>query len=239
VSFLRRLPAGWSTATISDLITERGTFSDGDWIETEDQDPNGDVRLVQLADIGDGRFLDKSRRYLTQQKALELRCTFLEPGDVLVARMPDPLGRACIFPGDSKRAVTAVDVCIVRSGTEQIDRHWLTNVFNAPQFRVQVAALQSGSTRKRISRKNLATISFPVPPANEQVRIAEKIEELLSDLDASIAALQRAREKLKRYRAAVLKAAVEGKLTAEWRNSNPPSESAAKLLERILVQRRK
>ena len=76
-------------------------------------------------------------------------------------------------------------------------------------------------------------------PLHEQHRIVAKIEELFSDLDAGVAALKRAKANLKRYRAAVLKAAVEGKLTEEWRAKNPPKEPAAKLLERILKERRK
>jgi type I restriction enzyme S subunit len=230
---------GWTTATIAELVNEAGVFCDGDWIETEDQDPNGDVRLIQLADIGDGYYLNKSNRFLTSKKATELRCTYLATGDVVIARMPDPLGRACIFPGDDKAAVTAVDVCIVRTGTSKIDHRWLKTFINAPQFRAKVAALQSGSTRKRISRKNLATIHLPVPPTNEHIRIAEKVEELFSDLDAGVAALERARANLKRYRAAVLKAAVEGKLTEQWRKEHPDVEPAGKLLERILAERRK
>ncbi|MDM2059987.1 restriction endonuclease subunit S, partial [Mycobacteroides abscessus] len=96
---------------LADLLSD-GLFVDGDWVESKDQDPDGDVRLIQLADVGDGVFRDRSSRFLTSEKAKELRCTFLEPGDVLVARMPEPLGRACIFPGVGQPAVTAVDVCI-------------------------------------------------------------------------------------------------------------------------------
>ena len=58
---------------------------------------------------------------------------------------------------------------------------------------------------------------MPVAPLPEQQRIVAKIEELFSDLDAGVAALERVRANLKRYRAAVLKAAVEGRLTADWR----------------------
>ena len=50
--------------------------------------------------------------------------------------------------------------------------------------------------------------------------------------------MKRAKANLKRYRAAVLKAAVEGKLTEEWRTKHPAKESASKLLERILKVRR-
>ncbi len=67
----------------------------------------------------------------------------------------------------------------------------------------------------------------------------EKLEELFSDLDAGIAALERARANLKRYRAAVLKAAVEGRLTEKWRAAHPDADPAGKLLERILAERRK
>lgn len=102
-------------------------FVDGNWIESKDQDPDGEVRLVQLADIGIGRFLDKSRRYLTADTAQRLGCTFLESGDVLIARMPDPIGRACIFPGVRQPAVTAVDVCIVRTDPLVLDSKYLVN----------------------------------------------------------------------------------------------------------------
>ena len=113
---LHELPERWALATINDLIGQGGIFTDGDWVESKDQDPSGDVRLIQLADVGDGVYLDKSSRFLTAKKSCELKCTYLGPGDVLIARMPDPLGRACIFPGDPKTSVTAVDVCIARTG---------------------------------------------------------------------------------------------------------------------------
>ena len=233
------LPTGWEQGVIGDLVGSEGEFTDGDWVESKDQDPYGEVRLIQLADVGDGRFLNKSARFLTGAKAKALNCTFLRAGDVLVARMPEPLGRAAIFPGDEKRSVTAVDVCIVRPGTDEISNSWLVHAINSPQFRGDVAALQSGSTRKRISRGNLASVALRIPPTREQKRIADKCDELLSDLDGGIAALQRALERLKLYRAAVLKAAVEGRLTETWRAAHPDFEPAEKLLERILAERRK
>ncbi|MBQ1783953.1 MAG: DUF559 domain-containing protein [Gammaproteobacteria bacterium] len=217
------IPKGWVTATIPDLIGIEGVFVDGDWVESKDQDQNGDVRLIQLADIGDGRYVDKSNRFLTHTKAMELGCTFLRHGDVLIARMPDPLGRACIFPGDKRRAVTVVDVCIVRGCPEHFDHSWLMYFINSSAFRADIHSLQSGSTRKRISRGNLSTLKLPVPPRAEQTRIVAKLEELLSDLDAGVAELKAAQKKLGQYRQSLLKAAVEGALTAEWRARQSPS----------------
>ena len=90
----------------------------------------------------------------------------------------------------------------------------------------------------------LAELSFPLPPSTEQIRIVEKLEELLSDLDAGVAELKAAQKKLGQYRQSLLKAAVEGALTAEWRAAQKVGagdtvpETGAQLLERILTERR-
>jgi len=157
---------------LADVAGDSGLFLDGDWIETKDQDPNGDVRLIQLADIGVGEYLDRSSRFLTSEKAAELKCTFLQPGDVLIARMPDPLGRACIFPGDPRPSVTAVDVCIVRPDPSEVDAAWLKWAINSARLRAELDRFATGTTRKRISRKNLGKIPLQLPPLSEQRRIA-------------------------------------------------------------------
>lgn len=232
------LPSGWAFARLPDLVAVDGLFVDGDWVESKDQDPDGDVRLIQLADVGDGRYSNRSNRYLSREKAIELGCTFLAPGDVLIARMPEPLGRACLFPGDRRLAVTVVDVCVIRGKPEHFDSAWLMYFVNSPACRTAIYSLQSGSTRKRISRGNLSTINLPAPPRAEQTRIVAKLEELLSDLDAGVAELKAAQKKLAQYRQSLLKAAVEGALTTEWRARQTPDETGAQLLARILTERR-
>ena len=82
-------------------------------------------------------------------------------------------------------------------------------------------------------------VPIAVAPSSEQSRIADALDELFSDLDAGTAALEKARDKLKLYRASVLKAAVEGALTADWRVRHPQVEPASELLKRILVERRR
>jgi type I restriction enzyme, S subunit len=203
------LRPGWSTGTIDALVGKGGIFTDGDWVESKDQDPAGDVRLIQLADVGEGVFRDRSRRFLTGAAAERLGCTFLQTDDVLVARMPDPLGRACLVPMLSGPSVTAVDVCIVRTG-DGVNSRWLMWALNAPAVRSQIAALQSGTTRKRISRKNLATIALPVPPAAEQRRIVAAIEEQFSRLDAADRALERATRTLRGLRTASVDLPMDG-----------------------------
>jgi type I restriction enzyme S subunit len=195
---VKDLPRGWTHSTISDLVSVDGFFGDGDWVETKDQDPDGEVRLVQLADVGDGTFLDRSSRFLTATNAVNLRCTMLREDDILIARMPHPLGRACIFPGSTRPCVTVVDVCIVRLGSVGPEPKWLMHIINAPQMRCAITALQSGSTRQRISRTNLACIRIPVPPVAEQLRIVAEIERHFTRIDPSCVALKASSKKLDR-----------------------------------------
>ena len=236
------LPPGWKRLPLENLLPRESVFADGDWVESKDQDPAGDVRLIQLADVGDGVYRNKSARFLTSQKARELRCTFLESGDVLVARMPDPLGRACIFPGDSRASVTVVDVCIIRPGRSGPEPRWLAWFLNCPQVRAQIAALQAGTTRKRISRSNLSTVELNVPPKPEQLRIVAEIEKQFTRLDAGVDALKRLQAHLKRYRATVLVAATEGRLVPSEaslaRRAGRVYEPGSDYLRRLLRARR-
>ena len=190
-------------------ITIDGLFCDGDWIEKKDQDPNGEVRLIQLADIGDGYFKDVSNRHITTKKAEELGCTYLEKGDILIARLPDPLGRACIFPFAGK-FITAVDVAIVRIRNKNIDKKYMLNLINSIEFRKQIKRYESGTTRKRISRKNLGRIEFNLPDISVQKKCVTAIEESLSSLDNAVETLNKTKEQLAVYRQAVLNEAFEG-----------------------------
>lgn len=217
------LPNGWSWAKIDDLIGPSGVFVDGDWVESKDQNPEGDIRLIQLADIGDGFFRDRSDRYMDYSKAIELNCTFLEKDDVLVARMPDPLGRACLFPFSEKtKYVTVVDVAIIRPGHELALPKLIMFFINSPQFRNSINELQSGTTRKRISRGNLSTIEFPFPPLPEQHRIVDKLERLFARLARAEAAFAAAETALERYRQSMLNEAFkaedeDGNLKEGWK----------------------
>lgn len=214
---MSKLPPGWAWATLPDLVGVHGIFSDGDWVETKDQDATGDVRLTQLADIGEGLWRNRSQRYMTTKAADRLGCTYLTSGDVLIARMPDPLGRACLFPGDPRPCVTAVDVCIVRPGRSSVDRRWLMWWLNTPQMRVEVLARQAGTTRKRISRKNLAAIMMPIPPLAEQRRIVAAIEQQLSRLDAADQTMERGARQISRLQKSVLVSIIPDELPAHWK----------------------
>lgn len=230
---LRDLPEGWARAPLPSLHADGGFVRDGDWVESKDQDSAGGIRLTQLQDIGDGVFRDRSRRFMNEEQVARLRCTLLERGDVLVARMPDPLGRACVFAGLPTPSVTAVDICIIRLKDGACDPGWLAHCLNSPPVRLTISRLQSGSTRKRISRANLCTIPLPLPPLLEQFRIRQELDRVLSlieDLELSVVAQV---QRCARLRQAVLNWAFSGLLV----DQDPADEPASRLLERIRVER--
>ena len=86
--------------------------------------------------------------------------------------MPDPLGRCCVFPGDPMPCVTVVDVCVIRPNRHKVDNRYLMHVINAPHGRRGIARHITGTTRQRVSRRNLGKIKIPLPPLDQQKRIA-------------------------------------------------------------------
>lgn len=217
---MKSFPTGWVRAPLKSLLSSDGLFSDGDWIESKDQDPNGTIRLLQLADIGDGYFINKSSRFVNKEKFVALNCTELHAGDVLIARMPDPLGRACLLPEISHSCITVVDVAVFRTGKEGVSNKWLVNTINSPQLRAFMETNSSGTTRKRIAKGKLADMELPVPPLSEQKRIADKLDALQTRVDECRDHFGRIPLILKRFRQSVLAAAFSGRLTENWRNKS-------------------
>lgn len=176
------VPDGWEATT---LAAACDFFTDGDWVESKDQNPDGEVRLIQLADIGDGLFQDKSSRFLTAEKARELRCSMLETNDLLIARMADPIARCCLFPGLDQPAATVVDVAIARA-REGVDQRFLSYAVSNRPFRELALGAASGTTRSRISRSNLGALPILLPRLDEQRQIAE----VLRSVDDAISAVR-------------------------------------------------
>ena len=236
---MSKLPVGWRTMTLTQLAGPNGLLSDGDWIESKDQDPSGNIRLTQLADIGDGKFINKSRRYVNKETACRLRCTFLEPGDVLIARMPDPLGRACILPDIGQPAITAVDVFIWRPDGSAAELQWLMYAVNSPDVREKLQDEAGGTTRQRVAGGKLKNLAIPTPPLPEQRRIVVKLDSLTGCTARARDELGRIPKLIQNCREAILAAAFRGELTREWRETKGSEQSARIQLLAIREQRQR
>ncbi|MDD5581389.1 MAG: restriction endonuclease subunit S [Methylobacter sp.] len=192
------LPKGWMQTSIGKLTEFNSLFSDGDWVESKDQDVKGKNRLIQLADIGDGVFIDKSARFMNDEQFSRLNCTNLKKGDILIARMPEPLGRACLFPLDNGNFATVVDVAILR--TPNADHYWLMTIINSQAFRKQIELNAVGTTRTRIPRKELSKIKLIAPPLTQQ----QKIARILSTVDTVIEKTEAAIAKYKAIKSGMM-----------------------------------
>lgn len=98
----------------------------------------------------------------------------------------------------------------------------------------------SGVQHPRVNFNTVSQFGIALPPFQEQQRIVSKIEQLFTQLDAGVEALNKIKKQLKPYRQSVLKSAFEGKLTQEWREKHKHElEPASELLERVKQDRKK
>ena len=235
------LPPGWIELEFGDLFSQPGNdIVDGPFgsnLKASEYASAG-IPIARLQNIDRNRFVAKNIQYVTDEKAEELaRHTFV-PGDILITKLGDPLGKACLTPSSIPRGVLVADVVRARLTHPWVNRHFLSYQINADNIVEQFKDQTKGTTRPRVNLTKIRTLKARLCPLPEQTRIVAKLEELLSDLDAGVAELKAAQKKLGQYRQSLLKAAVEGALTAEWRAKNTPSETGAQLLERILLERR-
>ncbi|AMK75602.1 MULTISPECIES: restriction endonuclease subunit S [Methylomonas] len=156
----------------------------------------------------------------------------VEPSDLLIGMDGD---FNCGY-WKAQRSVLNQRVCKITPNEFFYDKRLLA--YALPGYLAAINANTPSVTVKHLSSKTIGEINLPLPPRSEQTRIVEKLEELLSDLDAGVSELKAAQKKLVQYRQSLLKAAVEGALTAEWRKTHQPEETGAQLLARILKQRR-
>jgi len=159
-------------------------FADGDWVETKDQSDRG-IRLIQTGNVGRLNYIDKvgRARFITDKTFKRLNCTEIFPGDILISRLPDPVGRACILPKLGTRTITAVDCTIVRPNNKIIIDKFFLYFTESLDYYSQVNSKLSGTTRQRISRSNLAEIKISLPPLPIQKKIVKKIEELFGKIN--------------------------------------------------------
>lgn len=239
------LPLGWLEVEFSDLFSlpcddiVDGPF--GSNLKAREYVNEG-VPIVRLQNIDRNQFVAKNTKYVTREKAEELARHAFVPGDMLITKLGDPLGKACLAPASIDKGVLVADVVRARITHPWVDRRFLCYQINADNIVEQFKDQTKGTTRPRVNLTKIRALRARLCPLPEQIRIVEKLEELLTDLDAGVAELTAAQEKLVQHRQSLLKAAVDGSLTTQWRaecsQRGAAVETGAQLLARILSERR-
>jgi type I restriction enzyme S subunit len=205
---------------------------------------SGDIPWITPADLSGYtlKFISAGARSITQVGLDNSGAKVLPAGAVLFSSRA-PIGYV---------AIAANPVSTNQGFKSFVLRDRLTSDFvyyylqHAKKLAVEMA---SGTTFLEISGKKAAQIPIPIAPLPEQRRIVAEIEKQFTRLEAGVAALRRVQANLKRYCAAVLKAACEGRLVpteAELQKSEVKGqktkarfETGEALLARILTERRK
>ena len=164
----------------------------------------GEIPWLTPADLSGytGKYISHGARNLTRQ-GYDSCSTHLMPAGTVLLSSRAPIGYV---------AIAKNEICTNQGFKSIVPKAFVNSEFLYYQLKSLKNTLQnlgSGTTFKELSAKKLATVQVVIPSLEEQKSIVSKIEELFSRLDASVAELQTAKEKLKVYRQAVLKEAFD------------------------------
>ncbi|MDE2982012.1 MAG: restriction endonuclease subunit S [Gemmatimonadota bacterium] len=220
---MRALPKGWAEVELGEVWHESRARARPDAITRTDyiglEHVEGGTNRITGAGRSDG---------------VKSAVAVFSEGDVLYGRLRPYLNKV-IRPSFAGVASTEF---LVFKESQALVNGLLMRLLSSSDLVAYASANSAGVNLPRISAKRLAEYRFGLAPLPEQHRIVAKIESLFARLDEGVSALKRAETNLERYRASVLKAAVEGRLTQQWRKENPPEETGEDLLRRILAKRR-
>jgi type I restriction enzyme S subunit len=239
------LPDGWKWMPLEELMdSPKQDIVDGPFgsnLKASEYVDEG-IPIARLQNVDRNAFVHKNIKYVTRKKADGLSRHTFRPGDILITKLGDPLGEACIAPSSIEHGVIVADLVRVRPAEKKVDRRYLTYAINSPLVARQFEKHTKGTTRPRVNLGMIRQLPIPVAPRDMQAGVVAEIEKQFSRLDEAVANLKRVKANLKRYKAAVLKAAVEGRLVeteAEIaRREGRSYETGEQLLQRILETRR-
>ncbi|EAR23135.1 restriction endonuclease subunit S [Nitrococcus mobilis] len=232
----RALPENWARCRVTELaqLIRGVTYKKS---EASKESQPGFAPLLRANNIN-GRINHEDLVYVREARISNEQ--WLKESDVLIAMSSGSIG--LVGKAAQLRKVkgeTFGSFCGALRPTSEIDCHFFGWFFQTRTYRECVSGDAKGSNINNLKRDHILHVDFPLPPANEQRRIVEKIETLFSRLDKGEEALRDVQKLLSRYRQSVLKAAVTGQLTADWRAENAHRlEHGRDLLARILQTRR-
>ena len=221
---MRKLPEGWAEVELGDV-----------WCESRARVRPDSIALTRY--IGLEHVEGGTNRFASEGRSDDVKSAVavFSAGDILYGRLRPYLNKV-IRPSFDGVASTEF---LVFKETQALANAFLLRLLSSSDLVAYASTNSAGVNLPRVSAERLARYRFSLAPLLEQHRIVAKIESLFAKLDEGVATLTRVQANLERYRLSVLQAAVEGRLTEQWREEHPPRESGEELLERILAERRK
>lgn len=201
------IPKGWTWTTVGALGQDgEQSVADGPFgskLKSEHYVAEPGFRVLRLGNVGRGVFKNADRSYISEDYGATLSAYHLRDGDILVASLGDPPGRACLVPKSVLPALNKADCFRVRP-TNEVVGPFVTLALNAPFGAARSLALHRGDTRGRINLSHLRSMPVPLPPLNEQRRILAKVDNLMAICDDLEARLTAARDLHEQFAAAAV-----------------------------------
>jgi type I restriction enzyme S subunit len=202
--------------------------------------------VLRLTALRNGR-IDLSERKVGAWTAQAAEPYLVAEGDFFVARGNGSIrlvGRGGLLESVADPVAYPDTLIRIRLHEDAVSRRYFGLAWGSSAVRSQIERkAKTTAGIYKINQADIESCQLLLPPLREQLDIAAALESYLSRLDDAVATLERVQRSLKRYRASVLKAAVEGRLVpteaklarAEGRDYEP----AYVLLDRILAERRR
>jgi len=211
VEWLGDVPEEWGVYKLQLLAKkQRYSFVDGPFgsdLKNEEYTLSG-VPLIQLNNINEGAHLLNDTKFVTEEKANQLAKHNAFPGDVVLAKMAEPVARAALVLNCFERYVIVADCVRLSVEGTFADPSFAVYAINSPYFRSHAVGQSSGTTRLRINLGALKKLPLTLPPLPEQTAIAEFLDRETAKIDGLVAEQRRLMELLKEKRQAVISHAV-------------------------------
>ena len=226
-----KLPGGWARVRLRDIV------HDVPKVQPRSR-PSEKIIYVDISSIDNSQQkITSPKAYLGKDAPSRAR-QLVEAGDILFSTVRTYLKNIAIVDDVYDGQVASTGFCVLRPD-RRISNRYIFYLTTAHGFLNPLSQLQRGTSYPAVRNSDVLAQLVPVAPATEQHRIVSKIEELFTLLDAGVAALEKTRAQLRRYRQSVLKMAMVGELTKERRRvRNREIETASMLLERIKEERK-
>lgn len=207
VEWIGEIPSEWEVLKIKHLATEPDTlFIDGDWIESDVIENEG-IRYLTTGNIGAGVFKEQGNGFISAVTFHTLNCTKVYPNDLVISRLNEPVGRACLIPDTFSEYIVAVDNVILRPNKD-CDKQFLAYFMNTSGYAHEALLTARGTTMSRISRTQLGNMGVVLPPLHTQQAIADYLDHKTCAIDTLIADKQKLIDLLKEKRQAIISEAV-------------------------------
>jgi len=211
LKWVGKIPEHWLKKDLNHTHTsERYSFTGGPFgsdLKHNEYTKKG-VRIIQLQNIGIGNFIDNYKIYTSEKKADELSSCNIYPGDIIIAKMADPVARACIMPIIADRYLMASDGIRLKVDTQKFSTEFIVYSLNSAYFKYQAELNSTGTTRLRIGLGALRKMKLITPPLTEQKTIANFLDHKTAQIDESISKRKQLIKLLKEERKAIINEAV-------------------------------